>query len=457
MAARRTTILALLALAVLPAAEASAQSLPGKLRSAMRGAGSFSGAYVVNADTGKPVFRYRYDRPRILASNTKLFTTAAALAQFGVEGRLSTEVRGTGQLAPDGTFDGSLYLVGGGDPTFGSRRFARRAYGAGGTVEELAALLEDAGIRRVTGRIYGDESHLDSRRGGPESRFRISPYVGPLSGLAYNRGLASESGRGYQANPPAFAAARLDSALARRDISVRGAPRAGVAPVDARVLAAIQSPPMSRLAALTNKPSDNFFAEMLIKDLAARPGRRGTTAGGARVAARFARRIGGRPSRLADGSGLSRANRASPYRVTRLLLAMRKRDEFALVLRVALDRGPRRHAPPAHAPRARSGPLPRQDRDDLGRLGGVRLLPRPLGPDVRLLDPDERRESLRRPRDPGPDAARDRRRAVVREQAVPASWSSQLSSASSPSSSSTSVPTFSALASLEPGSAPATT
>lgn len=331
MSLRRTTVALAMALALIPASEAAAQSegaLPGKLRSAMRGAGASSGAYVENADTGKAVFRFRHDRPRVLASNTKLYTTTAALARFGVEGRLATEVRGSGELELDGTLRGNLYLVGGGDPTFGSRRFSRRTYGAGGTVEELAALLEKAGITRVTGRVFGDESRFDSRRGGPESGFRISPFVGPLSGLAYNRGLASESGRAYQANPPAFTAARLDSALARRDISVKGAPKGGRAPADARVLATVESPTMARLAAITNKPSDNFFAEMLLKNLAAQAGARGTTAAGARLAARFARRIGGRPSRLADGSGLSRANRASPFRVAKLLLAMRKRDEF---------------------------------------------------------------------------------------------------------------------------------
>ena len=105
----------------------------------MRSTSAASGAYVVNADTGKVVFRYRHTRPRILASNTKLFTTAAALARFGVEGRLDTEVRGVGALTEDGVFDGNLYLVGGGDPTFGSRRFATRSYGGGGTVESLAA------------------------------------------------------------------------------------------------------------------------------------------------------------------------------------------------------------------------------------------------------------------------------------------------------------------------------
>ena len=271
------------------------------------------------------------------------------------------------RLEGDGTFRGDLYLVGGGDPTFGSSRFARRSYGGGGSVEGLAEKLEEAGITRVTGRIYGDESRFDSRRGGPDSRYGISPYVGPLSALAYNRGLASESGRGFQLNPPAFAAARLDAALSRRGIPVRGAPRARRAPAEARLLAVVESPTMARLAAITNKPSDNFFAEMLLKGLAAQAGGRGTTSAGARLAARFARRIGGRASRLADGSGLSRANRASPYRVVRLLLALRGRDEFEEFfgsLSVAGRDG-------TLGPRMRRGPARGRCRGKTGTLAGV--------------------------------------------------------------------------------------
>ena len=44
---------------------------------------------------------------------------------------------------------------------------------------------------------------------------------------------------------------------------VRLKPRAGVAPADAQVLASVDSPPMGTLIRLTNKPSDNYFAEML--------------------------------------------------------------------------------------------------------------------------------------------------------------------------------------------------
>jgi D-alanyl-D-alanine carboxypeptidase/D-alanyl-D-alanine-endopeptidase (penicillin-binding protein 4) len=281
----------------------------------------------VSGDVPRTVFRWREHTPRILASNTKLFTTTAALARFGPEGTLGTEVLGTGDLDVQGIYHGSLYLRGGGDPTFGSRRFTRRSYGGGATVQDLAQLLDDAGIQRVTGRVYGDESAFDSLRGGPDSGYGVSTWVGPLSALSYNRGLFTESGRGFQANPPAFAAARLDDALEARDIPVRLKPRAGLTPAEARVLASVDSPPMQRLLRLTNKESDNFFAETLLKDLAHLDGGVGTTARGTRVATAFARRLGARPT-LVDGSGLSRGNRASPVSVVRLLSGMYRREDY---------------------------------------------------------------------------------------------------------------------------------
>ena len=335
----------------------------------MRFAGSGSGAYVVNLTDGTREFAWRGGRQRILASNTKLFTTAAALARFGVEGTLGTEVLGTGELEEEGVWRGDLYLRGGGDPTFGSRRFATRSYGGGATVEELAALLADAGIERVTGRIRGDESRHDSLRGGPDSGYGVSIWVGPLSALSYNRGLADEGGHAFQLNPPSFAAARLDAALERRGVRVRLKPASGAAPGDAEVLASVDSPPMQSLVRMTNKPSDNFFAELLAKDLAMQVRGRGTTAAGARLAAGFARRLGA-PARLVDGSGLARGNRASPYRVVRLLEAMAGRDEFDAFyasLPVAGVDG-------TLYDRMRSGPARRRCRAKTGTLSNVSAL-----------------------------------------------------------------------------------
>jgi D-alanyl-D-alanine carboxypeptidase/D-alanyl-D-alanine-endopeptidase (penicillin-binding protein 4) len=249
-------------------------------------------------------------RPRVL----ELRVGYARVARFGTDGTLGTEVLGEGTLDPEtGVWRGDLYLRGGGDPTLG-----------GSTLAQLARLVQEAGIERVAGRVYGDESRHDSLRGGPDSGYGVSIWVGPLSALSFNRGRAES---GFQADPPSFAAARLDAALETRGIPVRLRPRSGPAPPEADVLASVESPPMDELVRLTNKPSDNFFAELLLKDLAMQANGHGTTAAGARLAAGFARRLGAR-ARLVDGSGLSRGNRASPYRVVRLLRAMFRRDEY---------------------------------------------------------------------------------------------------------------------------------
>jgi serine-type D-Ala-D-Ala carboxypeptidase/endopeptidase (penicillin-binding protein 4) len=324
---RRIAAIAIAVLAAAPATAAAADEvLVKQLSRQMRAAGAHSGAYVVNLSNGETVFRWRQNRSRILASNTKLFTTAAALARFGTEGTLGTEVLGAGTLDAEGVWRGDLYLRGGGDPTFGSRRFTTRSYGQGATVEALAALLQETGIERVTGRVYGDEARFDALRGGPESRYATSIWVGPLSALSFNRGLGTESGGSFQLNPPAFAAARLDAALEARGVRVRRRPRAGVTPAGTEVLASVESPSMSQLIALTNKPSDNFFAEMLLKGIALQARGVGSTRAGARLAAGYAKRLGSR-ARLVDGSGLSRSNRASPRQVVRLLAEMFELDQ----------------------------------------------------------------------------------------------------------------------------------
>lgn len=343
--------------------------LAARLAGAMRGAGAWSGAYVVNATGGQPVFRWRENTPRILASNTKLFTTSAALVRYGTEGTLGTEIRGRGTLV-DGTWKGDLFLRGGGDPTFGSARFARRSYGTAASLDDLAAKLAGLGIQEVSGSIYGDESRFDSRRGTSATGWRASIDLSPLSALAFNRGLASEGGYGFQSNPPVFAAARLQAALRARGVRVARRPaRAGPAPQASQILASVDSPPMARLIRITNKPSDNYFAEMLLKDVALQVYGRGTTYGGARLSAGFARRLGA-GARLVDGSGLSRADRASPSSVVRLLLAMQGRREYPAFyesLPIAGRDGTLSH-------RMRRGPARSRCRGKTGSLSNVSAL-----------------------------------------------------------------------------------
>ena len=90
----RRALLTLLALSALVPVEAAQADLKSSLTLQMRQAGSHSGAYVTNLSTGEQVFAWRAGVPRILASNAKLFTSAAALARFGTEGTLGTDRAG---------------------------------------------------------------------------------------------------------------------------------------------------------------------------------------------------------------------------------------------------------------------------------------------------------------------------------------------------------------------------
>ena len=366
---RRLTILLALLLVALPAASATAQSdrtaLKNALMREMRGASAASGAYVADADSGTALFGYRSTTPRILASNTKLFTNGVALAANGPGARFATEALGVGVIDPaTGTFPGDLYLRGAGDPSFGSAAYNRNNYSGGANVETLADELHDAGLRRVSGRIVGDESAWDRLRGTAYSNFAGSAAIGgPLTALAYNHGRASS---GYfQINPPVYAAGQLAEALRKRGVMVDQAAASGTTPDAAVELAEVESPPMSRLAQITGVRSENWFSEMLLKGL---PGT-GTTRSGAAEARRFARSLGSTAA-LADGSGLSRSNKAAPREVVDYLVAERDRPEgevFESALPTAGVSG-------TLANRMRSGPARDRCHAKTGTINGVTTL-----------------------------------------------------------------------------------
>jgi serine-type D-Ala-D-Ala carboxypeptidase/endopeptidase (penicillin-binding protein 4) len=295
------------------------------------GGGTASGLFVVDAESGKALCARAAKRPRILASNTKLFTTSTALTRFGPEYRIETELLTDGRIGFDGTLRGSLYLKGAGDPALGVPSFYNRYQGGLGTnLLSLRSQLREAGVRAVTGRLYADDTIFDRLRGVADSGYATSPYVGPLSGLAFDAGYSASIGQGFASDPATLAASKLALALSAAGISIRRQVARGVTPEGAQSLANVRSPTMSRLVEATDVYSNNFFAEMLVKLLGAHFGAGGTTAAGTNVVERFARDSGSAIQAI-DGSGLTRGNRASPYAVVRLLQGIRASavgDEF---------------------------------------------------------------------------------------------------------------------------------
>jgi D-alanyl-D-alanine carboxypeptidase/D-alanyl-D-alanine-endopeptidase (penicillin-binding protein 4) len=296
-----------------------------QMRSWLRqGGGAASGLVVVEAETGKVLCGSAMGTQRPLASNTKLFTTSTALAKLGPESRIPTELLGDGRLDSTGTYHGSLYLKGGGDPTLGVPAFYDGYLaGLGTNLFALKAQIRAAGIESISGRLYADDTIFDRRRGVADSGYATSPYIGPLSGLAFDsgfRGLTSSSG--FAADPAKLAASKLAGALNGAGIAVPSQVALAKTPETAQRIGVLMSPTLTRIVDTTDVYSDNFFAETLVKLLGARFGSGGTTAAGAAVVSAFARAHGSGVHAV-DGSGLTRSNRASPRQVASLLLAMR--------------------------------------------------------------------------------------------------------------------------------------
>ncbi len=298
--------------------------LKRELRQAFSGVSGGKGAYV--SDAGSPrrplLFSRSARTARLIASNTKLFTTAAFLDRFGADGRLTTTVweRGRRMGPGAGGLDGDLILAGDGDPALAKPAFADRNGLPLTSVRPLARAVAAAGIERIRGDVLADDEVFDRRRSVPQPGITGGPFLSTLSGLSFDSGF--EGGR-YATDPALNAARELIRQLRRQGVAVRGKARLGSVTRRAERLGAVKSPTVSRLIRETNTPSDNFWAETLLKRLAATPSRRGTTESGARKAERFARTLG-TGVRMVNGSGLSRTNKASPRQVAKLLIRLIK-------------------------------------------------------------------------------------------------------------------------------------
>jgi serine-type D-Ala-D-Ala carboxypeptidase/endopeptidase (penicillin-binding protein 4) len=337
-----------LLLAVAPAAAGAQPASPTRalksaLRSGMRHIGGASSAYVVDMTTGQTLFARNANVGRMPASVEKIYTTSTALLEFGPQATLTTSVLGVGSIDATGIWHGTLYLKGGGDPTFGSVNFDQAAYGTGATMRQLvSSLLLATHITGVQGQIVGDGSYFDQRRGTPATGFAtdLPDVEGELGALVFNRGFANPMGA-PQSHPVLYAAQRFIAALrlAGVDVPAGTAIYGGPTPPSAQLLATISSPPMATLIQLTNTPSDNFFAEMLLKGLGARFGAAGTTAAGAGVVrSELATKFGITPQ-LDDGSGLSRTDSTSPRQVVTVLEQMYSDPDFFNSLAIGGETG----------------------------------------------------------------------------------------------------------------------
>lgn len=159
------------------------------------------GVQVKSLESGRVLYQRNPGKLLVPASNMKLVTGSAALETLGPDYRYATTVAAAGTVA-GGVLTGDLVVRGSGDPTIaadfqgGDARAVFRAW---------ADSLRAHGVRRITGRIVGDDEAFD---GVPLGRGWAwddldAGYAAEIGALEFNLGIVTATvTAGAQADIP---------------------------------------------------------------------------------------------------------------------------------------------------------------------------------------------------------------------------------------------------------------
>jgi D-alanyl-D-alanine carboxypeptidase/D-alanyl-D-alanine-endopeptidase (penicillin-binding protein 4) len=348
--------------------------------------GSQVALVVRDATTGETLYDRNGDQRMLPASNTKLFTSTAAMHVLGPSYRFHTDVLATASVL-GGKVRGDLYLKGYGDPTALESDYV-------GLAEQLRA----AGVRRVEGDLIADDTYFDHVRLGDSWAWDDEPfyYNAQISALTlapntdYDSGTAivesrpgaaagaplqlnlvpangvlkvintATTGAAGSANtldverdhgtnvvrvsgsmplgasvdqewvtvwePELYAADVFRRALTAQGISVSGQIKNAATPGGATRLARDESMTVGELMTPFLKLSNNMHAETLVKAMGAVAEADGSWSAGLGVVTDYAKTLGVDTSRirLSDGSGLSRKVNVTADSVTDVLIGAQK-------------------------------------------------------------------------------------------------------------------------------------
>jgi D-alanyl-D-alanine carboxypeptidase/D-alanyl-D-alanine-endopeptidase (penicillin-binding protein 4) len=265
---------------------------------------------------GSPLFSHDADHLFVPASNMKLLTVAVAADRLGWDHTFETTLRATTALGADGTIRGDLVVQGDGDPTIGNRPTSA------GSLSEWADALWQAGLRRVNGRVIGDDRAFVPERLGAGWAWDdvVYEYSAPESALICNENAAAiEIAPGPATG--SYAAVRLVDTAAGLSIESRVFTREPGSPTSIdlarlpgserlRVTGSVPggSAPIVRLVAVDNPA--RYFAGALREALIAR---------GIAVQGRATDVDSGPPGPLADAVLLTRRSPPLSVIATRLL------------------------------------------------------------------------------------------------------------------------------------------
>ena len=398
----RSVLCLALAAALIAAPAARGAAAVAELLEAHGLGGAEASVVALRLDSGERLLAERPGAPRIPASNMKLLTTAAALAELGPDFRFRTELR----IARRGERPPVLIVRGSGDPAFGDRKILdMHGLSLDGLIGKWVDAVRSAGVERAARLVVDDrifdrtfvhpdwprdqlnrwycaqvaglnfhDNCLDvypaATEGGEPARIRIEPPVDFVetanktrtagkstfwisrelgtNAITFRGKVQGEHRRPTHVtihDPPRFFARFLGKRLERAGVSVAVTGKPGPAETlpEGEALHAVETT-LKIVLQRCNKDSQNLFAEALLKRLGrARGGDRGSWENGAAAVSGFLRRRLGAEAAaeatVADGSGMSRHNRVSARVLARLLRSMHRENRLAAPFRHSLAVG----------------------------------------------------------------------------------------------------------------------
>ena len=329
------------------------------------------GIVVARVGEAKPLLAVNADRPLVLASTTKLFTTAAALDRLGPAYRFKTRLYRDAEIGIDGVLPGHLVVVGGGDPGLSGRWYDDDPLAV---FRPWAQSLVKRGLREIKEGLLLDVSFFDDVQVHPDwpAEQEARWYQAPVSALSYNDnvvlvrvsggvrpgapallgfdplgppllnlisqvvtarrrtwvGVRRDAGshtvvaagavgknRTWTGDvtvpdPPLYFAGALAQVLRENGITIDAPPvvRTEARPATPRVLLHTHETPLLPVLAVCNKRSQSFFAEQILKTLGAETRGKGTWESGHAEVHAFLASLGLDPSRYDLADGSGRSH-----------------------------------------------------------------------------------------------------------------------------------------------------
>lgn len=350
------------------------------------------GIAVGDCATGELLFESEPQLSLVPASVLKLVTTATALEVFGPEFRFQTELEYTGIISND-TLIGDLQIIGGGDPTLGSKYFPENQ----NFMDHWIKALQDKNIQAIKGNLILDASiyesqtipntwiwedmgnyygagasgltvfdnlyeiHLRSENTADKLTqvVRVMPEIPNLiltnevrssdlnSDQAYVFGSPMDAKRVIRGTIPkgrtefvveasipnsvALLANEFRNKLQAAGIFFSGETKSEKAGKSGISLTVTQSPPLTEMIRVTNHESVNLFAEHLLKHLAFQKNGLGTTKDGCKFVEQFwtEKGIDLLGFFMSDGSGLSRFNAITASQLVAILNYMKTKSVYS--------------------------------------------------------------------------------------------------------------------------------